>query len=317
MNRQTILIRAAREVLLPLLALILAAALQTACFLVSPELLPAPETDSSARKSASLLVTTLSCTVVAALQTAGAAHPRPTQLCSWGLRLGAQAGLAAISKQNDLAVAIDKDPHFRPLLANDHVRVFALTLAPDSESFVRYAHNFITIAPEDNEVVMWREGQSAVQHYRVPRGEIHFFLEGSHGFRNDARSGDYHNVTVEFLDPGVTTYGYRYYQGKWDYGPSILNPPVDAAGHFVNSLDLGRAVASDVQLLPREFLPASKRQQLLVAVSALDLQMGKRKLRLEPGEVLWLEGREAELVNASNNAARFAVVELKAASEQY
>src|ERR1041385_9087024 len=120
-----------------------------------------------------------------------------------------------------------------------------------------------------------------------------------------------------FLDPGVTTYGYRYYQGKWDYGPSILNPPVDAAGHFLNSLDLGRAVASDVQLLPREFLPASKRQQLLVAVSALDLQMGKRKLRLEPGEVLWLEGREAELVNASNNAARFAVVELKAASEQY
>jgi hypothetical protein len=220
--------------------------------------------------------------------------------------------------QHDSPAAIDQDPHFRRLLANDHVRVFALTLAPNSESFVRYEHNFITIAPEDNEVIMWREGQSAVQHYRVPRGEIHFFLgQAAHGLRNDARSGDYHNVTVEFLDSGVTTYGYRYYQGKWDYGPSILNPPVDAAGHFVNSLDLGRAVASDIQLLPREFLPASKRLQLVVAVSALDLQMGKRKLRLEPGEVLWLEGREAELVNAGNDAARFALIELKTANEQY
>ena len=220
--------------------------------------------------------------------------------------------------QHGSAAGIDQDPHFRPLLTNDHLRVFALTLTPNSESFVHYEHNFITIAPEANEVIMWKEGQSAVQHYRVPRGEIHFFLgQAAHGFRNDARSGDYHNVTIEFLDSGVTTYGYRYYQGKWDYGPSILNPPVDAAGHFVNSLDLGRAVASDVQLLPREFLPASKRLQLVVAVSALDLQMGKRKLRPEPGEVVWLEGRETELVNASNDTARFAVVEFKTANEQY
>lgn len=216
------------------------------------------------------------------------------------------------------AVAIDQDPHFRLLLANDYMRVYSLTLPVNSQSFVLYAHNTITIAPEEGEVIMWKEGESPIQHFRVNRGQIQFFLgQSPRGYRNDARSGEYHNVTVEFLGNGVTTYGYRYYTGKWDYGPSILNPPVDAEGHFVNSLDLNRAVASDVQLLPKEFLPASERRQLLVAISDLNLEMAKRNIRLAPGEVLWLERREAELVNAGNGAARFALVELKTASEQY
>jgi len=223
-----------------------------------------------------------------------------------------------VTAQDHGIAHIDQDPHFRLLLENSHVRVFALTLPANSQSLVRYENNFLTIAPENNEVIMWREGESAIQHYRVPKGEIHFFLgQAALGFRNDAKSGEYRNVTVEFLDQHVTTYGYRYYSGKWDYGPSILSPPVDADGHFVNSLDLGRAVASDVQLLPKEFLPASTRQQLLVAVTGLNLQLGKRKIRLESGELLWLEGRDSELVNAGNDPARFTLVELKAADEKY
>src|ERR1051326_8289069 len=223
-----------------------------------------------------------------------------------------------IALQHDAPLGIDHDTHFHLLLQNAHIRVFALTLPPNSESFVRYEHNFLTIAPDEGEIILWKEGESPVQHFHVPKGELHFFLgQAARGLRNDARSGDYRNVTVEFLDPHITTYGYRYYSGKWDYGPSILNSPVDAAGHFVNSLDLGRAVASDVQLLPKEFLPASTRQQVLVAVTEVNLQTGKRKIHLEPGAVLWLEGREAELVNAGNDPARFAVVELKGANEQY
>ncbi len=228
------------------------------------------------------------------------------------------AGKIVITIQDKAVSSIDQDLHFLPLFANDHVRVFSLTLPPNSESFVRFEHNFLIIDSGEGEIIRWKEGESPVQHFKVHRGQVQFFLgQSARGHRNDARSGDYHNVTVEFLDPSITTYGYRYYQRKWDYGPSILNPPVDAEGHFVNSLDLNRAVASDVQLLPKEFLPASARQQLLVAISSLNLQMGKRNVRLEPGEVLWLNGRDAELVNAANDAARFALVELKTAGEQY
>jgi len=223
-----------------------------------------------------------------------------------------------VGAQQPSPVAIQDDPHFQLLLSNESVRVFSLTLPPNSESFVRYQHNVVTIAPDEGEVVMWKEGQSPVQHFRIDRGQIQFFLGDSvRGYRNDARTITYRNITVEFLGPGVTTYGYRYSRGKWDYGPSILNAPVDGSGHFVNSLNLNRAVASDVQLLPKEFLPASERNQLMVAISAVNVQMGKRKIRLEPGEVLWLTGRDSELVNDGNDAARFALVELKTPTEQY
>ncbi len=263
MNKQRLLIRAAREVILPLM--VLAASVVLAGFI-----------------------------------------PRRSS-----------AGMPLIAVQQPSPVAIDQDPHFRLLLANDQFRVFSLVLPANSQSFVRFEHNFITIEPEEGEIIRWRVGESPIQHFRVHRGEIQFFLGDSvRGFRNDARSGDYQSIIVEFLLPGVTTYGYRYYTRKWDYGPSILNSPVDPSGHFVNSLDLNRAVASDVQLLPQEFLPQSKRQQALVAISALDLQMGNRKLRVEPGEVLWLEGRDAELRNAGDTAARFTLVEFRTADEQ-
>jgi hypothetical protein len=214
--------------------------------------------------------------------------------------------------------AIDEDPHFHLLLQNSHVRVFTLGLPANSESFIRFEHNFLSIEPAEGEVIRWRDGESPIQHFRVHRGEIQFFLGDSvRGFHNDARTGEYRSLVVEFLDPGITTYSYRYNSGKWDYGPSLLSTPVDAAGHFVNSLDLNRAVASDVQLLPQELLPASDRVGLLVAISRVKLQMGKRQIQMEAGEVLWLDGREAELVNASNDAARFTLVELKTANEQY
>jgi len=237
------------------------------------------------------------------------------------------AGMAPRSKgamprflavQNQQPRAMDQDPHFHLLLQNSHVRVFALVLPANSETFVRFEHNFLSIEPNEGEVIRWRDGESAIQHFRVHRGEIQFFLGDSvRGFRNDARTGEYRSLIVEFLDPGITTYGYRYNSGKWDYGPSLLSFPVDPQGHFVNSLDLNRAVASDVQLLAKEFLPASSRLGLLVPISGVDLQLATRNIRLDAGEVLWLEGREAELTNAGNDAARFALVELKAANEQY
>ncbi|HET9840148.1 MAG TPA: hypothetical protein VFR84_18115 [Candidatus Angelobacter sp.] len=228
------------------------------------------------------------------------------------------ARLPMIALQRPSPLPLDQDQHFHLLLANEQLRAFSLVLPANSESFVRFEHNFITVEPNEGEIIRWREGESAIQHFRVNRGQIQFFLGDSVlGFRNDAKTGEYRCQVIEFLGAGITTYGYRYYTRKWDYGPSILNPPVDAEGHFANSLDLNRAVASDVQLLPAEFLPASARKQLLVAISAVDLQMAKRKLRLEPGEVLWLEGRDAELRNAGNQAARFALVEFRTADEVY
>lgn len=132
----------------------------------------------------------------------------------------------------------------------------------------------------------------------MPAGEIRFFLGNSaQGLRNDT-STEYRSITVEFLDPRVTNYGYRHESGNWDYGPSIAPSPVDAEGHFVNSLDLEKAVANDVQLLPGESLPATKRASLLIAITPVQLANGVGKtISLQPGEVQWREAGETVLTN--------------------
>ncbi|MGC2694296.1 MAG: hypothetical protein WA738_00740 [Candidatus Angelobacter sp.] len=218
-----------------------------------------------------------------------------------------------VAWQQPAPMDIGKDPHFRVLLENPHVRVFALTLPPHSESFVWQEYNYLTVTLVDSNVVMWKEQESPILHYRAPKGEIHFLAGASaHGIRNETNA-EYRNVTIEFLDPGITNYGYRYETGKYDFGPSGLDPPpVDPQGHFVQALNLERAEAKDIQLLPRESFPADQRSGLLVAVTPLHLAAGpQRAISLNSGEVAWLDNLDAGLANNGASRARFALVEFK------
>jgi hypothetical protein len=224
----------------------------------------------------------------------------------------------AHSWQSAKPADITQDPQYRILMENAQVRVFALTLPPGAQSFVRHEHNYLTVQIEGHEAIMWKNDDSPIQHFRAPLGEIHFFLGGSaHGIRNDSNT-EFRNVTVEFLDPEVTVYGYRFESGTYDFGPNVLNPPVDPEAHFVNALDLEKAVARDIQLLPGESLPAAKRPALLIAITTLNLTTGPdRILSLKPGEVTWRDSNELALVNKSPGRARFALVEFKGANESY
>jgi hypothetical protein len=183
---------------------------------------------------------------------------------------------------------------------------------------VRQEHNYLTVQIEEHEVIMWKDDEAPIQHFRAPTGELHFFFGGSaHGIRNDSNA-EYRNVTVEFLDPEVTTYGYRYESSKYDFGPSVINPPVDPEGHFVNSLNLEKAQALDVQLLPQQILPATRSPQLLIAITALSLSAGeRRKISLKPGDVLWRDAGEPGVANSGPGRARLAVIEFKTAEDMH
>lgn len=218
----------------------------------------------------------------------------------------------AAALQTAPAADMAAEPHYHLLLENADVRVFSLTLPPHQQTYVRHDRNFLSIALQDGEVAMWRQGESPVQHFRTIAGEIRFlFGDTARGLRNDSNS-EYRNITVEFKDPQVTNYGYRHDTGKWDYGPSVLDPPVDPQGHFVNSLAVEAAVVSDIQLLPRESLPASNPRtlELLIAVTAADLDFGG-KVHLAAGEVRWLGDRQLPLTNAGPSPARFALVKIR------
>lgn len=224
----------------------------------------------------------------------------------------------AHSWQSAKPAEITQDRHFRMLLENTDIRVFEATLPPESESFVWHQNNFLIVTPAASDIIIWKANGAPVLHSLVPTGEIRFFLGNSaQGLRNDTRTL-YRSIIVEFLDPRVTNYGYRHESGNWDYGPSIAPSPVDPQGHFVNSLDLEKAVANDVQLLPGESLPLTKRASLLIAVTPVQLSLGTdKKISLKPGEVLWRETGETVLTNAGPGRARFAMVEFRLPTEKY
>ncbi|HXA86847.1 MAG TPA: hypothetical protein VNZ47_17310 [Candidatus Dormibacteraeota bacterium] len=248
-------------------------------------------------------------------------RPRPSHICLLALLFfvtpAIQQGHAS-GLQTKSAVLITADPHYRLLKENEQVRVYSLVLPPGAESFVRHEHNYLTVTLADCNPILWKNDESPIQHFQVATGELHFFLGGlAHGIRNDSNA-EYRNVTVEFLDPQVTNYGYRYESGKYDYGPVALNAPVDPEGHFVNSLDLEKTEAKDVQLLPQQTLPAARGPQLLIAITALNLSAGAdRKISLHPGDVLWRESPEPALANTGPARARFAVVEFKTTSDRH
>ena len=224
---------------------------------------------------------------------------------------------ALASAQTAVPDEITREPHHRLLLQNEQVRVFEVTLRPAERLFVKHQYNFLVVTLQDCEMVMWNEGESEIASFRFNQGDVRFFYSGSaRGMRND-HTGMYRNITVEFLNPKVTTFGYQANTGKWEYGGSAIGPPVDPNKKFHSTLKLGVVDASDVQLLQRDILepPDKGTLELLIPVTDLDVTRGSDlHVRKRPGDAWWIgDGRKADLMKTSPDPARFALVELRPA----
>jgi hypothetical protein len=221
------------------------------------------------------------------------------------------APVACAQSAPDMASA----PHYRQLLANDQVRVFALMLNPLERTMARHDHNFLVVALQDCDVVMWPEGESDIVDFHFNQGDVRFSLGGrAIGIRND-RTTEFRSVTIEFLDPKVTNYGYQAYAGTWTYGAAAIGPPTDPHAKFMNSISLGTANVSDVQLLSRDpFSPPEKPgPELLIPVTGIDVKAGEyERIRKASGDVTWIAaGRKSTFLNATSDPARFIVVQFK------
>jgi hypothetical protein len=177
----------------------------------------------------------------------------------------------------------------------------------------RHDHDFLVVSLLESDVVMWPEGESDIVNFHFSPGDVRFNSGGrALGMRND-RTTDYRNVTVEFLDPKVTNYGYQSYSGKFDYGPISVAPPVDPHARFMDSLLLGAATVSDVQLLSRDPFPPPDKPgaELLIPVTDIDLKAGEyERIRKSSGDVVWIPaGRKAIFLNATSDPARFIVIQ--------
>src|SRR5215471_307919 len=104
------------------------------------------------------------------------------------------------------ATDMGSDQHHQLLIDNSRVRVFAVTLRPNEQSFTSHEHNFLMITLQDCEIVMWPEGRSDIQSFRLNEADTRFLFAGrARGLRNE-RNTTYRSITVEFLDTKVTTY---------------------------------------------------------------------------------------------------------------
>ena len=217
--------------------------------------------------------------------------------------------------QNESTVDIADESHHHLILDNEKVRVFAVDLrAHDSTPLTRHDHNYLVITLADSEIASWAEGQAGVITYRYNQNDIRFFFGGpARALRNDTPNA-YHNLTVEFLNPKVTTFGYEAKAGKWEYGSSAMLPPKDSQNAFVDSMDLAEAKVKDVQLLPEDAYPEPDQDvdELLIPLTDIELKKAGERIRKDRAEPLWIPaGRKAKLVNDATVPARMVLVELK------
>ncbi len=206
------------------------------------------------------------------------------------------------------------EPHHHLVLKNDQLRVFAVTLEPSEQAFVKHDHNFLVVSLQDCEIVMWSNGQSPIQSFRFGKGDTRFSFAGRDiGLRND-QTTEYRNITVEFLNPKVTSIGIQPETGSWGYVAAGINSPADPHAKFVSQINLQAAAATEAQLLPGDSFPAPEKpaNELLIPITDLDLKNPEgTHIRKAIGETLWMgEGRKAALENYGTDPAQFVMVQL-------
>jgi hypothetical protein len=222
-------------------------------------------------------------------------------------------GVAAA--QTESVVDIADESHHHLLLENEKVRVFSVDLGVhESTPLTRHEHNYVVITLADSEIASWAEGQAGVITYRYLQNDIRFFFGGpARALRNDTPNS-YHNLTIEFLNPKVTTFGYEPKAGRWEYGSSAMLPPADLEKAFTDSMDLGEAKVKDVQLMPDDAYPEPEKavDELLIPLTDIELKKGSERIRKDRTELLWIPaGRKTKLVNDATVPGRMVALELK------
>jgi hypothetical protein len=203
-------------------------------------------------------------------------------------------------------------PYFDQIIKNDSVRVFLLTLQQGQQVIASHPHNFLMITLQDCEVVMWPEGKSDVTSFRLNQGDTRFTFAGTAGGIRNEQTQLFRAVFVEFMDPKVTTFGYQS-DGSWGYGVSGVGAPVDPHAKYSNSISLGAATVTDVQLLPNDSLDPQEKPgpELLIPISDVDLSGAKHlKISNSSGEATWIPlGRKSALENEATDPARFVLID--------
>ena len=203
-------------------------------------------------------------------------------------------------------VSITQEPSHHLVFENKYVRVFNVEVAPHFATRVhRHDYDYIFVTLGDSDVSNEKLHAEPVE-LKLKDGETHFTSGGfSHKAVNLADT-PFHNITIEFVEPGLTS-----------SGAAANNGPI-AAGH-VNSLAANSQSYGRINLREGSFLNGevstcaaehASGPQLLVPVSGFSLKTSASGNRFEkPGGVVWLNAGEcATMTSRGDVPARFVIV---------
>jgi quercetin dioxygenase-like cupin family protein len=222
-----------------------------------------------------------------------------------------------LSAQGAQELEITAEPHHRLILANDHVRVFDVDIAPHSESLMHWhRHDYFYVVLGAAEIVNAVKGKDPVT-LTLSDGEVRFVSAPlAHTFRN--LSGQpFRNVTIELLQDAKL----RQSPAHWD----ATHPEEDRGLDILNGgtreiLFVKDGVrVSEFELQPGAVIPLHHHAgpHVVVALSDYELRSevkgkGPKSITMKRGESEWAVGGYSHiLTNTGHTAAKFVTFEFK------
>lgn len=210
------------------------------------------------------------------------------------------------------AVEITAEPMHLLALANEHVRVFQVEVAPQASTLLHHhGHDYVFVTLGDSHVSNEVAGKAPAE-LKLSDGETRFTSGDFAHVAKNLADRPFRNVTIELLQDEKL----RDAPSPW---PEDAGDQEFPGGRIKMLFIRDGARVSTVELQPGATVPGHHHDgpHLVVAVSDLDLRsdvegQGPRPGRLESGGVKWLPGGYTHtLTNTGTAPARFVTVEFK------
>lgn len=212
------------------------------------------------------------------------------------------------------AVLVTQEPHHHLLYANDDLRVFDVIVPPHQSTLLHeHDYDYIFITFGESKVTVAEAGMPE-QKLDLPDGAVRFAKGGfAHILTNDSNQ-PFHNMTIEFLTPGIAGRGCTCNGGG---GDAICNCPGAKSLPENWSKQIGRLSLEGITVPPGGMYDDSSNRQTRILVpltpyEVLDTSIHSqrpRAIRMPVGRFHWLSPGPHKLQNVSGQPLRFVSVE--------
>lgn len=205
-------------------------------------------------------------------------------------------------------VPITQEPSHHLILQNKYVRVFNVEVAPHFSTRIhRHDYDYVFVTLGDSDVSNERVHADPVE-LKLKDGETHFTRGGFAHKAVNLADTPFHNITIEFVEPGLTSPAAEKGQGAAISAHPAETLSADSQVFGKIKIREGTFLNGEVSTCAADHVTGP---QLLVPVSEFFLRSVSRGNQLhQPGEAIWLNAGEcATITSHGNYPARFVILD--------